>query len=37
MTSEELKQEKAKRLRYKKPLAQNMSIDFIQEGIREPS
>ena len=33
MTAEELKQEKAKNLRYKKPIVQYMNLDFIREQI----
>lgn len=33
MTAEERKQEKAKHLRYKKPIAQYMNLDFIRESI----
>ena len=33
MTAEEAKQQKAKNLRYKKPIARNMNLDFIQEQI----
>ena len=33
MTAEELKQQKAKNLRYKKPIAANMNLDFIQNQI----
>ena len=33
MTAEELKQYKAKNLRYKKPIAQYMNLDFIREQI----
>ena len=32
-TAEELKQEKAKNLRYKKPIARDMNLSFIQEQI----
>ena len=34
-TAEEKKQQKAKALRYKKPILQNMNLDFIQEEIWE--
>ena len=33
MTAEEKKQLKAKNLRYKKPIAQYMSLDFIRESV----
>jgi len=33
MTAEEMKQYKAKNLRYKKPILQYMNLDFIQEEI----
>lgn len=33
MTAEELKQYKAKQLRYKKPIARDMNLDFIREQI----
>ena len=33
MTSEEAKQQKAKNLRYKKPIAREMNLDFIREQI----
>ena len=33
MTAEELKQHKAKQLRYKKPIARDMNLDFIREQI----
>ena len=33
MTAEELKQYKAKNLRYKKPIVQYMNLDFIREQI----
>ena len=35
MTAEELKQQKAKSLRYKKPIMQYMNLDFIHEQIWE--
>lgn len=33
MTAEEIKQYKAKNLRYKKPIAQNMNLDYIRESV----
>lgn len=33
MTAEELKRHKAKQLRYKKPIAKNMNLEYIQESI----
>ena len=33
MTAEEMKQYKAKQLRYKKPIARYMNLDFIREEI----
>ena len=35
MTAEELKQQKAKNLRYKKPILQHMNLDYIREQIWE--
>lgn len=33
MTAEELKQQKAKQLRYKKPIAREMNLDYIRESV----
>lgn len=33
MTAEEMKQYKAKQLRYKKPIARYMNLDFIREAV----
>lgn len=35
MTKEDLRQQKAKALRYKKPMMQHMSFDFIRQSIEE--